>query len=110
MDITGKVKFIGEIEIFDSGFSKRTIMLTDDSGTYPKNQGADFFKDNTSRLDNLSEGQVVTISVFDDSIGNGREGKGKYEGRWFPSFPTGYKVHVETDPAPEADDDCGIPF
>jgi len=48
----------------------------------------------------------VTVTVFDNTVGKCHE----YNGRWFADLPTAMKVHVETDPAPEADDDCGIPF
>jgi len=105
MDITGKVKFIGEIEIFKSGFQKRLLVVENADGDYTNQYGCEAFKDNVNRFDGLSVGQEVTVTVFDNTVGKCHE----YNGRWFADLPTAMKVHVETDPAPEADAES-IPF
>ena len=63
MEVTGRVKFIGETETFGSnGFRKRTIAIVT-SEQYPQTLGIDFIQDNVALPDQLQLNQEATISV-----------------------------------------------
>jgi len=60
--ITGTIQQISETRVFESGFSKREVVIN--TGTeYPQSIPVNFFKDKCSVLDNYIEGQSVEISV-----------------------------------------------
>ena len=63
MEVTGRVKFIGETETFGSnGFRKRTIAIVTNE-QYPQTLGIDFIQDNVALPDQLQLNQEATISV-----------------------------------------------
>lgn len=63
MKITGTIKSIGETETFgNNGFQKRELVITTND-QYPQTLPVEFAKDKTALLDNLQEGQSVTVNV-----------------------------------------------
>lgn len=73
MTIEGNIKLIGEVQTFDSGFTKRQVVVTTNE-QYPQEIGIDFTKDGCAMLDNFSVGQNVSVSI---NI-RGNEHLGKY--------------------------------
>ena len=111
-ELSGKIKLIQEPKTFDSGFTKREMVVTVDDGRYPQDIALEFVKDKIALLEPLSPGQEVTVS-FDI---RGRE----YNGRYYNNLQ-GWKVvpadaHAQDapppaymdEPPPVGDDD--IPF
>ena len=82
-ELTGKIKLIQEAKTFDSGFTKREMVVTVEDGRYPQDINLEFVQDKAGLLDNLQPGQEVTVS-FDI---RGRE----YNGRYFNNLQ-GWKV------------------
>ena len=87
-ELTGKVKLIQEAKTFDSGFTKREVVVTVEDGKYPQDINIEFVQDKVALLENLKEGQEVTIS-FDI---RGRE----YHGRDYNTLQ-GWKTPVSGD-------------
>ena len=87
-DLTGKVKLIQEAKTFDSGFTKREMVVTVEDGKYPQEINLEFVQDKASLLDNLRVGQEVTVT-FDI---RGRE----YNGRYFNNLQ-GWKIVAASD-------------
>jgi hypothetical protein len=71
--VKGIVKVILDLETFDSGFSKRGVVLTTEE-KYPQDVKFDFVKDNALVLDKVAVGNEVEISY---NI-RGNEYNGKY--------------------------------
>ena len=82
-DLTGKVKLIQAVQTFDSGFTKREMVVIVQDGKYPQEINLEFVQDKVSLLDNLQVGQEVTVT-FDI---RGRE----YNGRYFNNLQ-GWKI------------------
>lgn len=89
-ELTGKIKLIQETQTFNSGFTKREMVVTVEDGNYPQDINLEFLKDKISLLDDLSVGQTVTVS-FDI---RGRE----YNGRYFNNL-VGWKIQSEAGAA-----------
>jgi hypothetical protein len=115
-DLTGKIKLIQEVKKFDSGFTKREMVVTVEDGKYPQEINIEFVQDKVSLLDDLQVGQDVTVT-FDI---RGRE----YNGRYFNNLQ-GWKIVTSVDEsgltsegqssappdaAPTDFDDSDIPF
>jgi single-strand DNA-binding protein len=114
-ELSGKIKLIQEPKSFNSGFTKREMVVVVEDGKYPQEINIEFVQDKVSLLDNLQIGQDVTVA-FDI---RGRE----YNGRYFNNL-NGWKVttsgdesHFPTEPPqPENPDvapsnfDDDIPF
>jgi hypothetical protein len=62
VEITGEIKIIGELQTFDSGFTKLQVVITED-GQYPTDIPIDFLKDKTDYLQNFSVGDNVVVSA-----------------------------------------------
>lgn len=91
-DLTGKIKLIQEAKTFDSGFTKREMVVIVEDGKYPQEINIEFVQDKVSLLDDLQPGQAVTVT-FDI---RGRE----YNGRYFNNLQ-GWKVVTQGEqPAP----------
>ncbi len=90
-ELTGTIKLIQDPKTFDSGFTKREMVVTVDEGRYPQEINLEFVQDKVALLDNLQPGQEVTVS-FDI---RGRE----YNGRYFNNLQ-GWKVVSQADNAP----------
>ena len=82
-ELTGKIKLIQEPRTFDSGFTKREMVVIVEDGKYPQEINLEFVQDKVALLDNLQPGQEVTVS-FDI---RGRE----YNGRYYNNLQ-GWKV------------------
>ncbi len=111
-ELTGKIKLIQEPKTFDSGFTKREMVVIVDDGRYPQEINLEFVQDKVALLDALQPGQEVTVS-FDI---RGRE----YKGRYFNNLQ-GWKVVPADDetatppeephyPTPSDFGDDDIPF
>lgn len=74
-DLTGTVKLIMDQQTFASGFTKREFVVTTDDDRYPQDIKFECVKDKASLLDNVQEGQRLTVSF--DLRGN------EYQGRYF---------------------------
>ena len=84
-ELTGKIKLIQEPKTFDSGFTKREMVVVVEDGKYPQEINLEFVQDKVALLDTLQPGQEVTVS-FDI---RGRE----YNGRYFNNLQ-GWKVET----------------
>lgn len=82
-DLTGKIKILQEPKTFDSGFTKREMVVIVEDGKYPQEINIEFIQDKVSLLDSLQVGQEVTVT-FDI---RGRE----YNGRYFNNLQ-GWKI------------------
>ena len=82
-DLTGKIKLIQDTKTFDSGFTKREMVVIVEDGKYPQEINIEFVQDKISLLDDLQVGQEVTVT-FDI---RGRE----YNGRYFNNLQ-GWKI------------------
>ena len=82
-ELTGKIKLIQEAKTFDSGFTKREMVVIVEDGKYPQEINLEFVQDKVALLDGLQPGQEVTVS-FDI---RGRE----YNGRYFNNLQ-GWKI------------------
>ena len=111
-ELSGKIKLIQEPKTFDSGFTKREMVVIVEDGKYPQEINLEFVQDKVALLDVLQPGQEVTVS-FDI---RGRE----YNGRYFNNLQ-GWKVVTAEDktgapaaeqhyPAPSDFEDDDIPF
>jgi len=108
-ELTGKVKLVQDTQTFDSGFEKREMVVTVEAGKYPQEINLEFVQDKMSLLDDLHEGQEVTVT-FDI---RGRE----YNGKWYNNLQ-GWKLQTAGEasappaPTPPADDEESdtIPF
>lgn len=89
-ELTGKIKLLQEPKTFDSGFTKREMVVIVDDGKYPQEINLEFVQEKVALLDSLQPGQTVTVS-FDI---RGRE----YNGRYFNNLQ-GWKI-VSEDEAP----------
>ncbi len=82
-ELTGKVKLIQDLQTFNSGFTKREMVVTVEEGKYPQDINVEFVQDKVSLLDAVQIGQTITVT-FDI---RGRE----YNGRYFNNL-VGWKV------------------
>jgi single-strand DNA-binding protein len=87
-ELNGKVKLIQAIQTFDSGFTKREMVVIVEDGKYPQEINLEFVQDKVRLLDNLQVGQDVTVT-FDI---RGRE----YNGRYFNNLQ-GWKISTSRD-------------
>ncbi len=95
-ELTGKIKLLQEPKTFDSGFTKREMVVIVEDGRYPQEINLEFVQDKVALLDSLQPGQEVTVS-FDI---RGRE----YNGRYFNNLQ-GWKVVTQGD-QPDATGDA----
>ncbi len=89
-ELTGKVKLLQEPKTFDSGFTKREMVVIVEDGKYPQEINLEFVQDKVALLDEIQPGQTVTVS-FDI---RGRE----YNGRYFNNLQ-GWKIITEAENA-----------
>ena len=84
MEITGKIKLIGETETVGSAgtFKKRLIVISTEE-QYPQHVPIDFVQDKTSILDKYQVGEEVKVSV--NVRGN------EYNGKYYVSL-NGWKI------------------
>jgi len=101
-ELSGRIKLIQDPKTFDSGFTKREMVVIVEDGKYPQEINLEFVQDKVALLDSLQPGQEVTVS-FDI---RGRE----YNGRYFNNLQ-GWKIVTRDDDTapPAADPDYPIP-
>ena len=87
-ELTGKIKLLQEAKTFDSGFTKREMVVVVEDGKYPQEINLEFVQDKGALLDSLQPGQEVTVT-FDI---RGRE----YNGRYFNNLQ-GWKITTAAD-------------
>lgn len=115
-ELTGKIKLVQEAKTFDSGFTKREMVVIVEDGKYPQEINIEFVQDKVALLDNLHPGQEVTVT-FDI---RGREYNGRYFNNlqgWRISTPEsdasatqGRQSSAAASDAPPAYEDEDIPF
>lgn len=100
-DLTGKIKLIQDAKTFDSGFTKREMVVIVEDGKYPQEINLEFVQEKTALLDTLRPGQEVTVT-FDI---RGRE----YNGRYFNNLQ-GWKIDTAEDAPTAGMDEQAPPF
>ena len=90
-ELSGKIKLVQEPKTFNSGFTKREMVVIVEDGKYPQEINIEFVQDKVSLLDELQVGQEVTVT-FDI---RGRE----YNGRYFNNL-NGWKIATSGDENP----------
>ena len=110
MEIVGKVKFVGETQVFDSGFQKRLLIVEcqEEGSQYVNDIGFDLLKDNVTKLDGIKAGHEVEVKF---NLARARE----YQSKWYSDMHTAWYIKKIEAPegksersAPEAEDD--VPF
>ncbi|MEN8887140.1 MAG: DUF3127 domain-containing protein [Winogradskyella sp.] len=82
MEVKGKIKLIAETQTFDSGFTKRQLVVTTDE-MYPQDVAIDFVKDKCDVLNAYKVGQSVQVGI--NIRGN------EYNGKYYVSLQ-GWKI------------------
>ena len=98
MEVKGKVKLIAETQTFDSGFTKRQLVVTTDE-TYPQDVAIDFVKDKCDVLNAYKVGQSVQVGI--NIRGN------EYNGKYYVSLQ-GWKISKLEATAEVQDDDLSF--
>lgn len=96
-DMTGTVKAVMDQQTFDSGFTKREFVVTTEDDRYPQDIKFECVKDKVSLLDDVKEGQNVTVTF--DLRGN------EYNGRYFVNL-TAWRLasgEAASSPGPAAE-------
>ena len=66
-EFTGKVKVVGELQTFASGFSKRDLVVEEErDGRWPNVVAFAFKKDNAAKLDGIVPGMRVKVGFAVD--------------------------------------------
>jgi hypothetical protein len=89
----GTLKWIGEVQTFPSGFSKREFVVTTEHDKYPQDLKFEIVKDKTSMLDAFSTGSPVVVNF--DIRGN------EYNGKYFVNLSC-WKLQAADGSAPAA--------
>lgn len=112
-ELTGKVKLIQDLQTFNSGFTKRELVVTVEDGKYPQDINLEFVQDKVALLNSLQVGQDVTVAF---NI-RGRE----YNGRYYNNLQAwkiqtgapasaGDDQYPEYNQSPPAEFDDDVPF
>jgi len=96
MEVVGKIKVVGELETFASGFTKKLLVVTTDD-QYPQNIGIEFMKDKVDLLNGYAVGQDVKVSI---NLGGREWINPQGEAKYFNSV-TGWRIE-KAEGAPEA--------
>lgn len=100
-ELTGKIKLINDVQTFESGFTKREFVVTEEDDKYPQDILFECLKDKTKLLDEFKVGQTVTVR-FDI---RGRE----YSGRYFNNLQA-WRISVAKEPAFDGDNENQPPI
>ncbi len=66
-EFTGKVKSVGELQTFASGFTKRELVVEEErEGKWPNVVAFAFKKENAAKLDGVAEGMRVKVGFVVD--------------------------------------------
>ena len=87
MQLEGTIKLINDTETFDSGFTKRVMVLTTKE-QYPQEVAIEFVKDKTTLLDSYKVGDIATVAI--NIRGN------EYKGKYYVNL-TGWKISKGTE-------------
>lgn len=91
LKLTGTVHEIMEMETFQSGFQKQTLVVNS-GGTYPQYLPIEFMKDKIDLLNGLKVGDELTVHInLNGRLWTDPQGKNKY----FPSI-NGWKIEKAT--------------
>lgn len=114
MEITGRVHKLFPTEQISDKFSKRVVVIETKDGEYTQTIPVEFTQKNIDKINNVSEGQEVTVAI--NLRGN------EYKGKFYSSIQ-GWKIDVHggspaqpkaTTPQEEAfandTDDSDLPF
>ena len=61
-EMTGSVVKVGELQTFPSGFTKRELVINDNDPRFPQEIAFSFTKDRAALIENLNQGDLVTVS------------------------------------------------
>jgi hypothetical protein len=87
MAVQGKIKVIGELETFASGFTKKLLVVTTEE-QYPQIIAIEFLKDKIDLLNGYAVGQDVKVSI---NLGGREWMNPQGEAKYFNSV-TGWRV------------------
>ena len=62
MEVTGKIKVVGDTQTFGSGFTKRELVVTT-AEQYPQHIAIEFLKDKCDMLNDFTVGQDVKVGI-----------------------------------------------
>lgn len=62
MEVIGKIKLVGELETFASGFTKKSLVVTTDE-QYPQHIAIEFLKDKIDLLSKYKVNDDVKVSI-----------------------------------------------
>jgi len=93
LSLKGKVKLVGELKTFDSGFTKRELVITTDD-KYPQDVVFETYKEKTSELSRFKKGDPVEVSF--NVRGN------EYNGRHYVSLQAWKIADLREEPQREA--------
>lgn len=94
MEVQGKIKLVGDVESFASGFQKRSLVVTTDE-QYPQHIAIEFLKDKISLLENYNVNDNVKVSI---NLGGREWINPQGEAKYFNSI-TGWRIEkVENAP------------
>ena len=101
--IKGTITEIGEVLTFDSGFTKREMVI-EEPGEYPNPLKVEAVKDGVSKMGGFNVGDEVSVDVFV----NGRE----WEGKHFVNLRLAKieKVSVSIGKSQESAESSDLPF
>jgi len=91
MQLEGTLKLINDTQTFDSGFTKREVVLTTNE-QYPQDIKVDFVKDKCAVLDSYKVGDAVNIGI--NIRGN------EYNGKYYVNIQ-GWKIDKAGQAAPQ---------
>ena len=94
-NFTGTVVHVGQTEsVGEKGFKKRLLVVSDNHAEYPQEIPFEFTGDNVGKLDNISNGDKVTV-------GFNLRGR-KWQDKWFSSV-SGWRIETEvkSEPTPQ---------
>ena len=91
MQLEGTLKIINDTQTFDSGFTKREVVLTTNE-QYPQDIKVDFVKDKCAVLDSYKVGDAVSIGI--NIRGN------EYNGKYYVNIQ-GWKIDKAGQAAPQ---------
>jgi len=87
MEVVGKIKVKQDVQTFDSGFQKQTLVVTTDD-QYPQHIAIEFLKDNIDLIKSFKVNDSVKVSI---NLGGREWINPKGEAKYFNSV-TGWKV------------------
>ena len=88
----GTLKWIGDVQTFPSGFTKREFVVTTAADKYPQDLKFEIVKDKVAMLDSFATGQPVVVNF--DIRGN------EYNGKYFVNLSC-WKLQGGDGSAPE---------